>query len=259
MIKLGEKYFNYLLTGITYHGTLILRGENMQKPVQSCPLCGIEVRGQFASKTSPYSALSAQQSDFLLLFLKCRGNMKQLQKERRLSYLAAKKQLDELLDVLGLATDTQRKVKDRDIIDVTSWEIDENSMKASDVIRRKLKECGGRTIVISYSGKEYEVWAEEDGKTFGCDALHGNSYSFEIFDIVVKFLKNNGGCAKKGTGRAPLGSEKCGLDTISGVILHEYFDVAPGGSGFDPSFVVAAILEWAGIVKNGRGWLELQG
>ena len=72
------------------------------------------------------------------------------------------------------------------------------------------------------------------------------------------FLKSNGGRAKKGTGRAPLGSEKCGLDTISGVILHEYFGVAPGGSGFDPSFVVAAILEWAGIVKNGRGWLELQ-
>lgn len=125
--------------------------------------------------------------------------------------------------------------------------------------KRKLKECGGRAVVTSYSGKEYEVWAETDGNTFGCDALHGNSHSFKIFDVVVDFLRNNGGKAKKGTGRAPLGSAKCGLDTISGVILHEYFGVALGGSGFDPSFVVAAILEWAGIAKNSRGWLELRG
>ncbi len=185
--------------------------------------------------------------------------MKQLQEELQLSYPAAKKQLNEVLDMLGLSTDTQVKAKDRDIIDVTSWEIDENSMKTSDIIKRKLKEYGGRTVVTSYSGKEYEVWAEADGNTFGCDALHGISHSFDIFDVVVDFLRNNGGRAKKGTGRAPLGSEKCGLDTISGVILHEYFGVALGGSGFDPSFVVAAILEWAGIVKNGRGWLELRG
>lgn len=69
----------------------------------------------------------------------------------------------------------------------------------------------------------------------------------------------DGGKAKKGTGRAPLGSEKCDLDTVSGVILHEYFGVTLGGGEFDPSFVVAAILEWAGIAKNGRSWLELPG
>lgn len=234
-------------------------GDRMKISALACPSCGIEVRGQFDIITSPYSALSDQQSDFLLLFLKCRGNLKQLQEELQISYPAAKKQLNEVLDALGLSTDTQGKAKGRDSIDVISWEVDENSMKTSDIIKKKLKECGGRTIVTSYSGKEYEVWAEADGKTFGCDALHGISHSFDIFDVVVDFLRNNGGRAKKGTGRAPLGSEKCGFDTVSGVILHKYFGVESGGSGLDPSFVVAAILEWAGIVKNGRGWLELQG
>ena len=117
----------------------------MQKPVRSCPSCGdrlrisslacpscgVEVRGQFDVEASPYSALSDQQSDFLLLFLKCRGNMKQLQEELQLSYPAAKKQLNEVLDVLGLSADTQEKAKDRDIIDVISWEVDESSISGT--------------------------------------------------------------------------------------------------------------------------------
>jgi hypothetical protein len=131
-------------------------------------------------------------------------------------------------------------------------------MNASDIIKRKLKEHGGRAVVTSYSGKEYEIWAEPDGMTFGSDALHGNTDNYEIFDIVVDFLKRNGGRAKKGTAHAPLGSEKCGLDTVSGVISQEYFGVSIGGSGRDPSFLVAAVLEWAGIVKNERGWLILR-
>lgn len=233
-------------------------GAGLKPSVLSCPECGIEVRGQFSLETTPFSPLSDQQIDFLLVFLKCRGNMKQLQNELQMSYPVAKKRLNEVLSVLGLYTEAQEEPEPRSIIDVKSWEVDENSMKASDIIKRKLKECGGRTTVTSYSGKEYEVWAETNGNTFGCDALHGISHSFDIFDVVVNYLKNNGGRARKGTGRAPLGSEKCGLDTISGVILHDYFGVALGGSGLDPSFAVAAILEWAGIVKNERGWLELR-
>ena len=88
-------------------------GDRLKISALACPSCGIEVRGQFDLETNPYSALSDQQNDFLLLFLKCRGNMKQLQEELQLSYPAAKKQLNEVLDVLGLSTDTQVKAKDR--------------------------------------------------------------------------------------------------------------------------------------------------
>jgi hypothetical protein len=132
-------------------------------------------------------------------------------------------------------------------------------MSASDIVKRKLKDNGGRAVVTSYSGNKYEVWAEPDGLTFGSDALHGNTDNYEIFDIVVDFLKRNGGRARKGTGRASLGSEKCGLDTVAGVILHDYFGVSIGKSGGrDPSFLVAAVLEWAGIARNERGWLILR-
>jgi hypothetical protein len=232
-------------------------GGDLKISALTCPDCGIEVRGQFNTETSPFCALSAEQTDFLLLFLKCRGNMKQLQAELQIAYPTARKKLNEVLSVLGLYAEVQDSKESKDIVDVGSWNIDEGSMKASDIIKRKLREHGGRALVTSYSGKEYEVWAEVDGTTFGCDALHGTSHSYDIFDVVVGFLERNGGRAKKGTGRAPLGTEKCGLDTVSGVILHDYFGVPIGGSGFDPSFVVAAILEWAGIAKNERGWLEL--
>lgn len=233
-------------------------GAGLKPLVLGCSDCGIEIRGPFDIETTPFSALSDQQNEFLLIFLKCRGNMKQLQDELQISYSNAKKQLNEVLSVLGLYTEGPNRAESKDIIDVKFWCVDGDSMKASDIVKRKLKESGGRVIVTSYSGKEYEVWAEANGKTFGCDALHGISHTYDIFDVVVEFLKKSNGRAKKGTGRAPLGSEKCGLDTVSGAILHDYFGVEIGGSGFDPSFVVAAILEWAGIVKNGRGWLELR-
>jgi hypothetical protein len=224
----------------------------------ACQDCGIEVRGQFHAETGPFDALSPDETDFLLLFLKCRGNMKQLQEERKISYPTARKKLNEILSTLGLYSEDRENSESRNVIDVASWHIEEDSMNASDIIKRKLKEHGGRAVVTSYSGNEYEVWAEADGYSFGCDALHGNTFDYKIFDCVVDFLKRNGGRARKGTGRAPLGSEKCGLDTVSGVILHDYFGVPIGGSGFDPSFVVAAILDWVGIAKNERGWLILR-
>lgn len=36
-----------------------------------------------------------------------------------------------------------------------------------------------------------------------------------------------------------------------------YFGKKPGESCFDPAFVLAAVLEWAGIAKNGWGYIQL--
>ena len=40
-------------------------------------------------------------------------------------------------------------------------------------------------------------------------------------------------------------------------IATEYYGKEEGESSFDPLFVIAAILDWAGIARNERGYMEL--
>ncbi len=242
----------------------------MQKLIRKCPSCGgemiissltcsdcqLELRGQFTeTESSPFAVLSEEQASFLLLFLDCRGNLKQVQERASLSYPAAKKKLDEVRGALGFTVETQG-AEIKEVIDVNTWNINEDSRKASDIVKRKLRENGGRAIVTSFQGNEYEVIASLNGTEFRCSAVP-MALEYMVFDIVVDFLRQNGGRAEKGTGRAALGSEKCGLDTIAGVILNQYFGVEPGGSAHDPSFAIIAILEWAGLVRNLRGEVKL--
>lgn len=244
----------------------------MQNLIRKCPSCGgnlvissltcvdcqLELRGQFAeTNASPFSALTGEQTEFLLLFLECRGNLKQVQEKAGLSYPSAKKKLDEVRESLGFPIETQEP-EIKEVIDVSTWQIDRDSEKASDIVKRKLRESSGRAIVTSFKGNEYEVIASPNGTEFRCSAIP-MALEYTVFDIVVDFLKQNGGRAKKGTGRAALGSEKCGLDTIAGVVLNQYFGVEPGGTEHDPSFAIIAILEWAGLVRNLRGEVKLIG
>ena len=79
-----------------------------------------------------------------------------------------------------------------------------------------------------------------------------------MFDVIVSLLFRNGGKARKGNGRNyKLGYGDCTEDTIVGCIAKEYAGKKEGMSVFDPVFVLSAILDWAGIAHNKRGYLEL--
>ncbi len=45
--------------------------------------------------------------------------------------------------------------------------------------------------------------------------------------------------------------------TVVGIIAYKYAGKKTGQSVFDPVFVLSAVLEWAGVVKNERGMLIL--
>lgn len=130
--------------------------------------------------------------------------------------------------------------------------------RASQIIKEKLQANGGHATVYTIKGLPCEVWMNTDGKSFTSNKLPiMPPYDYSVFDVVVDLLISQGGRARKGNGRNyKLGEPKCDYTTIVGAIaLSRGFTY--GKSVFDPVFVIAAILDWAGIAHNERGELVL--
>ena len=92
-----------------------------------CPDCGMELRNTF--DLSPFDRLDKEQFEFLITFLKDRGNLKEVQSDMQISYPTAKKKLDELLAALNLGGGTE-KVMPKEI-DVSRMDVDYTSTLAS--------------------------------------------------------------------------------------------------------------------------------
>lgn len=96
---------------------------------------------------------------------------------------------------------------------------------------------------------------------FSCDKLGTEKYSYDVFDDIVKHLSSiPSHRAPKGSGRGK--SDKVGYGKcIPGTVIHnfatEHGGKKLGDSTFDPIFVLGAVLDWAGIAHNKRGYLEL--
>ena len=227
---------------------------NLQISTLKCPDCGLELRNDF--ELSCFDRLNDEQLQFLLAFLKARGNLSEVQADLNMTYSVVKRKLDELLAALnlGIAKGAERVEK----INVNKLDVDYNSNRASEIIKAKLKEHGGHVTVYTARGLPCEIYAEADGKTFTSDKLPIKpAYEYTVFDVIVDLLREQGGRARKGNGRNfKLGDPGCEETTVVGAIA-KYRGRKVGESVFDPVFVMAAVLEWAGIAQNGRGELIL--
>ena len=79
-----------------------------------CPVCGGEVKIDSISCTecdmkmtgtlyiSGFSKLTGMQLDFVKAFIKCKGSIKEMEKELGISYPTVKSRLDEVANALGL-------------------------------------------------------------------------------------------------------------------------------------------------------------
>lgn len=222
-----------------------------------CPDCGMELRNDF--ELSPFDKLPEEQYRFLIAFLKNRGNLSTVQNELGISYPTAKKQLGELLFALGLYEDEPELNKTEEENDMRNWFVNHESTKASDIIKAKLMENGGKVTVYTLQGLPCDIKAAPDGCSFTSDKLPiVPPYKYDVFDVIVKTLIAQGGKAPKGNGRNfKLGDPECDETTVVGSIGYNYFEAETGKSVYDPVFVLAAILDWAGIANNERGYLEL--
>lgn len=68
----------------------------------ACESCDLSVKGRFAVAT-PFSALPAEQVDFILTFLAARGSIKEVEKRLGISYPTVRNRLDAVIEALGLS------------------------------------------------------------------------------------------------------------------------------------------------------------
>lgn len=85
-----------------------------------CNHCDTELTGEF--DLSPFDLLSKEQQEFALLFIKCQGNIKAIEKALKISYPSVKKNIDDLCVALGFTNDEEdsreevkRKLKNGEI------------------------------------------------------------------------------------------------------------------------------------------------
>ncbi len=222
---------------------------DLEISILRCPECGLELRNNF--ELSLFDRLSKEHAAFLMAFLRNRGNFKRLQNELQISYPLAKKKLDELLSALEIERDEAATAVPEEI-DLSGIAVDSGSTKASEIVKAKLVDAGGRAMVRLYGGELREITACQNGREFLCPQLI--PYSYEVFDAIVDLLlKSPGYRARKGNARNfKLGEPGCEESTVAGTVL-TFMGKKPGESGLDPVFLLAAVLDWAGIANNGRG------
>lgn len=66
----------------------------------TCPECGTEVHGKFDPDI--FSRLASDDFDFIVLFIRSKGNIKEMERELGISYWTIRAKLSEVLDQLGL-------------------------------------------------------------------------------------------------------------------------------------------------------------
>ena len=72
----------------------------------ACTNCGTAVVGNFS--VSPLATLPDDQIAFIETFLKCRGNIKEVERELGISYPTVRSRLDKVIANLGLGEDEQK-------------------------------------------------------------------------------------------------------------------------------------------------------
>lgn len=65
----------------------------------TCPDCDTKVQGRFAP--SPLFHMTPPQLEFVEVFLRCRGNIREVERELGISYPTVRSRLDEVIEQLG--------------------------------------------------------------------------------------------------------------------------------------------------------------
>ena len=96
-----------------------------------CPTCDLTIKGRF--DTCPFCSLSAEQVELIKIFLKSRGNIKEVERELGISYPTVRGRLDDIVRALGFtpAKEATPELRGELLAKLESGEID-----ADEFVRR---------------------------------------------------------------------------------------------------------------------------
>jgi hypothetical protein len=87
-----------------------------------CPTCETAVEGSF--EIGKFARLSREQLEFIETFIKCRGNIKEVERELGISYPTVRGRLDNVIEALGYKVEhvpdeaaAQRLARRKEILD----------------------------------------------------------------------------------------------------------------------------------------------
>lgn len=66
-----------------------------------CPHCDTTVEGHFHATANPFAALTPEQVQFVLTFVRCEGRFNRMEEELKLSYPTLRNRLYEIIRALG--------------------------------------------------------------------------------------------------------------------------------------------------------------
>ena len=89
-------------------------GDNLEIERVRCADCSTAVEGKF--NVSRLGSLPLEHQEFVELFLKCRGNIKDVERELGVSYPTVRGRLDRAIEAMGLAK-TDRTERRREILE----------------------------------------------------------------------------------------------------------------------------------------------
>lgn len=134
-------------------------------------------------------------------------------------------------------------------------------MKASQIIINKLRNEPDSIAKVKQLNGNYTNLYFVKPETFWSDNLYKlvhDGYSFELFDILeeqsIRF--SNKRIPKGNARKNKLGDPNCDKDTAIGILGYSFFKKQNGESIYEPMHVIAAVLEWANIAKNERGYIK---
>jgi len=224
----------------------------------SCSNCELEINGKFI--LSKFDYLSEDELEFVESFLRTQGNFKTLQEKNGMSYPAVKKKFNDIINKLNLPT-IKNEERNKAIMVATGFQpIGVNDSPVVKRIKEKLNSSNGQALITLYNGDVCLIEYDLNGKGLVSPKIPpANQLTWEVFDATVEVVIQNGGKAIKGKARsgAKLGDDDLPLDSVEGYIAHKVHGVQIGKSAFGPSFVIAAVLDWAEICNNERGYITI--
>jgi len=82
-------------------------GEALDVTRLSCPRCETSIEGRF--ETCKFCQLSNEQKDFVEIFIKSRGNIKEVERELGVSYPTVRGRLDAIIQALGYPVEREKE------------------------------------------------------------------------------------------------------------------------------------------------------